>query len=398
MTNHPLLLENRIQDYAWGSKTAIQNLVGKTPDGNPWAELWMGAHPKAPSFVRIDGETVGLDVLISRYPEEILGRKVARKFRSTLPYLFKVLAAAEPLSIQAHPDPKMAAEGFDRENRLGIPITAPERNYRDPRPKPEVICAIEPFYALNGFRPVDEMAKLLVRFCPVSLRSEIDALSRTPVAAGIRALFHTLMTLREDRRHGIIAEVTDNAQSIDLEEARWVEQLHGKFPNDIGILSPLLLNLIRLEPGEAMFLPAGRMHAYLYGTGIELMGNSDNVLRGGLTRKHVDVDELMRVLRFDPAPVEILYPVGKDPGERQYAIPVEEFSLSEIRVDSRNPYAGPEIHSAEIALCMEGQARLINGGNVQLKLGRGNAALIPALAGAYRIEGDARLFKASVPA
>jgi len=389
MIDHPVFLENPIQDYAWGSKTAIQRLLGKVPDGTPWAELWMGAHPKAPSTVRIGGEPIGLDRLIRQYPEQILGHGISRKFDATLPYLFKVLAAGEPLSIQAHPDAATAAEGFDRENRLGIPLGAPERNYRDPWPKPEVICAIEPFIALNGFRPAADVNELLGRFCP----------DLNVGAADLRDLFRTLVTLPEARRELMIAEIARNARANDSEEARWVLRLHEQYPGDIGMMMPLLLNLIRLEPGQAMFLPPGRLHAYLSGVGIELMGNSDNVLRGGLTRKHMDVNELMRVLRFDSAPVDIIAPVEVNPSEWRYPLHVEEFRLAVIRtIGPAQGYDGPDLHSAEIILCLDGHAKMIHGGSpASLGFARGDALLIPAAARGYRIEGTAALYKASVP-
>lgn len=398
VTDKPVQLENQIMEYAWGSKTAIQDLLGKTPDHKtPWAELWMGAHPKAPSCVNSNGQAIALDRVIREHPENILGQSVARRFNSTLPYLFKVLAAEQPLSLQAHPDSTEAAEGFVRENRLGIPIDAPERNYRDPMPKPECICALEPFIALNGFRPAKETVGLLQRFCPVALKGEIEALAASPDAAGIQTFFRALLTLPENRREKVLREAAENADRSESEESLWLRRLHEHYPGDIGVLSPLFLHLVRLEAGQAMFLPAGRMHAYLYGVGIELMGNSDNVLRGGLTRKHMDVEELLRILRFDPAPVERLVPEPVGSCEKRYPLEVDEFSLSVITPRPDIPYAGPKTHSAEILLCIKGEAGLFVGDAPVFHVKKGEAVLVPAAAGDYRIEGNATFYKAAVP-
>ncbi|MGM0451627.1 MAG: mannose-6-phosphate isomerase, class I [Thermodesulfobacteriota bacterium] len=397
-TDQPVILEPQIMDYAWGSKTAIQSLLGKPPGPDPWAELWMGAHPKAPGKIHCDGQTVALDRLIEQAPEAIVGPAIAEKFERTLPYLFKVLAAEQPLSIQAHPDRAMAAEGFERENAEGIPIAAAHRNYRDPWPKPEIICALEPFDALYGFRPPAAMTELLQRFCPASLAAAGKALQRSPDGAGIKTLFETLLTLAQDRKTEVIEEARRNAADIQSEESRWIVRLHDAYPEDIGVLSPLILNLVRLEPGQAMFLPAGCLHAYLSGVGIELMANSDNVLRGGLTRKHIDVGELLRVLQFAPSTPEILEPEPAGPGQWRYRLTVDEFALSVICLAGAKPYAGPAQHSAEILLCVNGTARIFGPETTPpVEMEKGTAALIPAAAGKYRIEGIARLYKASVP-
>lgn len=396
--NQPVILEPQIQDYAWGSKTAIQGLLGKPAGDTPWAELWMGAHPKAPGKICLDGETVALDRAVRQAPEAILGAETAEKFDHTLPYLFKVLAAEQPLSIQAHPDRAMAEEGFFRENAQGIAIDASHRNYRDPWPKPEIICALEPFDALYGFRPPSVMIDLLQRFCPVSLAAVEEAFRFTPDGAGIRTLFETLLTLPQAQRTEVLSEARQNAAQIQSEESRWLARLHDAYPDDIGVLSPLILNLVRLAPGQALFLPAGCLHAYLSGVGIELMANSDNVLRGGLTRKHIDVPELMRVLRFEPATPEIIEPVPDGGAEWHYRLDVGEFALSTIAIADENPYVGPTRHSAEILLCIDGSAQLsCIEASRPVEINKGTAVFVPAAAGPYRIEGSARLYKAAVP-
>lgn len=398
MMDYPILLENQIQDYAWGSKTAIQDLTGVDSNGTPWAELWMGAHPKAPSSAIVNEEKIPLDVLIRRYPEWILGREAARKFNSTLPFLFKVLAAAQPLSIQAHPDRRMAEAGFHRENLLDIPINAPHRNYRDPWPKPEIICAVEPFVALTGFRPASSIIKWFDAVCPEMLSEQIGVLKKNPDQHGIKRMFSSLIRMPADQKKSIIAAASESATKIDAMESEWVLRLMHFYPDDIGVLSPLFLNLIQLEPATAMYLPPGQMHAYLEGVGIELMANSDNVLRGGLTGKHLDIEELMDVVRFDPSPVEILRPIAISTCESYYPADAEEFVLSVVHAETGAECRSREHHGLEILLCMEGAGSIVwMGREHQLALEKGTSVLIPASMGSYRIQGNGMFFKAAIP-
>lgn len=396
----PLAMENTIQQYAWGSKSAIQKLLGIEPDGRtPWAELWMGAHPKSPSRVFLNGEWIGLDEWIRREPEPVLGAGTAEKFGNTLPYLFKILAAEEPLSIQAHPDAEQARQGFDRENRMGIPVGAPHRNYRDPWPKPELICAVEPFGAMIGFRDPAAIEKRLRQFCPQTLDPQARALAGRPDAGGIRQFFHDLMTLEQNRRQEAIREALESARRQDTAEAGWIVRLHEFYPGDIGVLAPLYLNLVEIEPGSAVFLAPGVLHAYLYGTGMEIMANSDNVLRGGLTRKHVDVAELMAVLRFDTDSPQMLRPEPAGPLEQRFATPAREFVLSIIRVSPGRTYDGPPVHGPEILFCLEGMAEAGKpGGKKGVLLKPGRSVLVPAAAGGYAVIGNAVIYKAAVPA
>ncbi len=398
MFSKPLRLENQIQDYPWGSETAIQQLLGDDPGGTPWAELWMGAHPKAPSAVVVKGEKTPLDILIRRFPEKILGPGIADRFNNTLPFLFKVLAAAQPLSIQAHPDKEAARDGFDRENRLDIPINAPHRNYRDPWPKPEIICAIEPFTALIGFREAQSIAQWFETLCPDLLARQIIMLKNDPSASGIKQMFASLMEMPQELKGNTARNVSARAAGIDAPECAWIKRLNRYYPDDIGILSPVFLNMVRLEPYSAMFLPPGQMHAYLEGVGIELMANSDNVLRGGLTGKHMDINELLRILRFDPLPVNILRPVAKSACQSDYPTGADEFLLSVIAVEPGSKCASPDLHGIEILLCMEGAVEIFSGADSPaLMLEKGQSALIPAFTGSYEIKGSGLLFKASVP-
>jgi len=398
METKPLRLKNIIQDYPWGSYTFIQDLLGEAQTETPWAELWMGDHPKAPSKVWVNGQWQPLDVLIARNPEQILGPETARRFNNTLPYLFKVLAAQQPLSLQAHPNAEQAKNGFDREIHEGIALTAENRNFKDDRHKPECICALTPFWALKGFRPISEMVDLFCVACPETLADAIEYLNQNPHANGLQRFFEALMTLPEKKIQRVIGETAANAIANQERnnEFQWIKTLHELYPQDIGILSPILLNLVCLQPGEALFLNSGDMHAYLDGAGIEIMANSDNVLRGGLTTKHVEVEELMRVLNFIPHSLDILTPKTGGACEAVYPTPASEFSLSVIGVNDGH-YQSRQVNGPEILLCTEGQAEIRwNTSDESLTIRKGNSLLVPAAINNYRISGQSRIYKAAV--
>jgi mannose-6-phosphate isomerase len=395
------VLKNTVQNYAWGSLTAIANLLGvSNPTNIPQAELWMGAHPKAPSEVQHNGQWMSLIDLIAKCPEDILGKTVARKFNNTLPYLFKVLAAARPLSIQAHPNSAQAKEGFRRENSLEIPLNAPHRNYRDDNHKPECICALTPFWALCGFRKISTIINYFRAICPKGLKDELLALKKNQTSEGLKHYFSMLLTLDADRRQSIIAEAVSNVRKRVGEDVayEWIMKLSNAYPYDTGILSPLLLNLICLESGQAIFLGAGQLHAYLDGVGIELMANSDNVLRGGLTPKYVDVSELLNVLHFDEREVTLLEPTVKNKYERVYSCPAEEFVLSIIALTENESYIRVNERSVEILLCTAGTAELMDMHSKDiLSLKKGMSVIIPAAVKGYKIEGQATFYNAAVP-
>lgn len=394
-------LKNTVQDYAWGSFTAIPELLNKQgPFDKPQAELWMGAHSKAPSKVKCDDHWISLLEVIEKNPEDVLGRRVAKKFENKLPYLFKVLAATKPLSIQAHPSLAQAKEGFKRENELGIPFSAPHRNYKDNNHKPECICALTQFWALNGFRKVSHMISLIKKVCPNRLKNELDDLEKLPDPRGLKNFFNTLMTMDEDRKKQVTGDAIANAQRFSEYDPafRWMMDLHEQYPGDLGLLSPILLNLICLEPGQAMFLPAGELHAYLNGLGIELMANSDNVLRGGLTPKHIDVQELLRILNFKEREVEILLPEKRKETESVYSTQAEEFALSLISIKKGLSHSSSMDRSVEILLCTEGEATITDTGkDEKIIIAKGASIIIPAIVGKYTIEGEATFYKAAVP-
>jgi mannose-6-phosphate isomerase len=396
------ILKNTVQEYDWGSRTAIPKLLGKRGSFQaPQAELWMGAHPKGPSMVRMGEKWVSLLELIKTNPKDILGKEVIKKFEGRLPYLFKVLAAEKPLSIQVHPNLKQAREGFARENRQGISFNANMRNYKDDNHKPECICALTDFWALNGFRKISNIISLMTRICPNSSAQRLEDLRKQPNSEGLRLFFKALITMEKDRMSQLINEALANAgknpESDDDSVSRWMLHLHSIYPFDIGVLSPLLLNMVCLKPGQAVFIPSGQLHAYLSGMAVELMANSDNVLRCGLTSKYIDITEILRVLNFEEKEVNILSPRKSSNCESIYFSDAEEFVLSIICPRKGLSYKSPQKRGVEIILCTQGRATISGpGDNHSVMLVTGTSILIPASVKRYTIEGNATLYKAAV--
>ena len=399
--NKILILKNPIQEYAWGSKTVIQDLLGITGSKDvPMAELWMGAHPKAASSVLIDGEWKSLDKVIERDPEAILGKDAAKRFYMKLPFLFKVLAIDRPLSVQVHPTFEQARTGFARENSLGIPLNAPNRNYKDENHKPEILCAITPFQGLNGFREIREILALMERIASSSLSEELNHLRMEANTIGLKNFFTALMRMDSPRQSLIVKDAVKAAEKWAGEDQAfyWMVELNKAYPGDIGVFSPVILNLVQLEPGEAIYLPAGELHAYLHGVGIELMANSDNVLRGGLTPKYIDVIELLEIVNFRNRPIKIIKPGRDGMTERTYPTPAEEFLLSMFSVDERTVFTSPQDRSVEVLICLKGKADVKDLGNRELlHLDKGKSIIVPAAVSQYQIEGNATFYKASIP-
>ncbi|MCK5850055.1 MAG: mannose-6-phosphate isomerase, class I [Kiritimatiellae bacterium] len=391
-----LVLQNTVQKYPWGSIDSIPTLLGESNTNNePWAELWMGAHSKAPSVVAIDNTEISLATLIDERPADILGSTTSNRFENKLPFLFKVLAAGKPLSIQAHPNLAQAKEGFARENDAGIPIDAPERNYRDDNHKPEIICALTPFRALRGFRKISEIIRLLDLLDLQDLNTPLENLRSAQDKNGLKQFFNAIMTMDKTDQQKLIADAVKSADNSE-DCFEWIHKLNAEYPSDIGVLMPILLNLVLLEPGQAMFLPAGELHAYLDGTGIELMANSDNVLRGGLTPKHMDVPELLNLLTFTTGAPEILTPKTDTTSEQVYASETPEFMLSVITPDKDSSYMSKKEHSAEIMICTAGEASLIQtNSQATIKIHKGISVLIPAATRQYEIKGNATIYKAT---
>jgi mannose-6-phosphate isomerase len=380
-------LVNVIQRYAWGSLTAIPQLLGAAPDGQPQAELWLGAHPSAPSQTPAGRR---LDALIAEAPQRLLGAATVERFGPRLPFLLKVLAAAQPLSLQAHPSLPQARAGFAREEAAGVPRHAGHRNYKDENHKPEIICALTPFRALCGFRRVSETARLLR-----ALGLDTSTLERQ----GLRAYFEQVMTLPKAAQATLVAGAVERAKTpVPGFEAECSLAVHlaAAYPGDVGLIGALLLNLVTLAPGEALFLGAGNLHAYLEGTGIELMANSDNVLRGGLTPKHVDVPELLSVLKFEDGPAVRLVPRGA--GEAVYETPVPDFRLSRVEVggEVRLAARGPQV-----LLVVEGEVTVSArplphaGAGEGARLKRGESVFIGADEGDVTLSGAGVVFRAT---
>jgi mannose-6-phosphate isomerase len=370
-------LSNQVQPYAWGSRTALPALLGLPETGGPQAELWLGAHPIAPSRTE---SGAGLDAFLAAAPEARLGAATVARFGPRLPYLLKVLAAAEPLSLQAHPSLAQARAGFAREEAAGVPLTAPHRSYKDPNHKPELLCALTPFTALCGFRRVEDTVRFFAALGldTARLRGE-----------GLGGWF--AWVLRE--RPGLELERALAGARAGVEgfepECALAGRLAAAYPGDVGLLGALALNLVTLAPGEALYLDAGNLHAYIEGVGVELMANSDNVLRGGLTPKHVDVTELLSVLDFRDGPAQVLRPTGSP--EAVYETPAADFRLSrlELRGDYAPPRRGPELY-----LVTAGTATARAGAEARA-LARGDSLFVAADDGLVTFSGEATLFRAT---
>ncbi|MDI6098315.1 mannose-6-phosphate isomerase, class I [Actinoplanes sp. NEAU-A12] len=385
-----------IRPYAWGSRTAIAELQGRpTPAEGPEAELWLGAHPGDPSTVPGPDGPVDLIGLIAADPGGQLGDEVVRTFGARLPYLLKVLAAGAPLSLQAHPDADYAKVAYARQE---ADPDAP-KNYTDAHHKPEMLVALTPFEALCGFRRPAVAAEVIGEFQIARLEPVVTALRAGDLAEAVRLL----LTWPADDRNALIDEVVAAARAIPAghehaDSFRLAIDLAAHYPGDPGVLVALLLNLVRLEPGEAIWMPAGNLHAYLNGLGVELMAASDNVLRGGLTPKRVDVDELLRVLRFEVLDDPLLPATPIEPGVDTWTVPVNDFALYRIELDGARPPVEVPAHGPRIILCTAGTVfagQSEDGTPVELQ--PGTAAYVPAGAGAIKVAGTGRVFVAAVP-
>ena len=404
------LLRGALRTYAWGSRTDIAEFTGRqVPAAHPEAELWFGAHPGDPAWLETPGgETSLLEALVAD-PEGQLGLASRARFGDVLPFLVKVLAADEPLSLQAHPSAAQAVEGYLREERLGIPVNSPVRNYRDTSHKPELLVALQTFEALAGFRQASRTIELLHCLAVSDLDPFIDLLNDQSDADGLRALFTTWITAPQPDIDVLVPAVLDGAiQYVSsgatefAAEAKTVLELGERYPGDAGVLAALLLNRITLAPGDAIFLPAGNLHTYLRGFAVEVMANSDNVLRGGLTPKHVDVPELLRVLDFAPTLEAELRPHTRYEGLGLiYETPTDEFAVALLTLDGE--HLGHEVDASsnhdgpQILLCTEGSAK-VHGKGGSLTLDRGMAAWVAADDGPIRLaaETPAKLFRATV--
>lgn len=387
----PLPLQCGVQHYGWGDPGFIPSLIDvPNPRGLPFAELWIGAHPDLLSTVQLQGWRLSLAELIAAAPETVLGPDTHRRFGPELPFLLKVLAARHPLSIQAHPDRAQALAGYQREDAIGLPLSDARRSYRDCNHKPELLVAITDFYALRGFRPL------------AAIEAELNAAPElAPLAAqltathgGLMDLYRWLMECDQDQVDALLTPLL----------ARYRRERHGREPDpcdrrdwlleadrlfstdgrrDRGLFAMLLLNLIALRPGEAIFLPAGELHAYLRGAGIELMANSNNVLRGGLTSKHIDLQSLLATVRIEPGPAEVLQPQQPDApgGPARYHTPAAEFLLERYTLNAgerRTLNGDASAARLRLGLVLDGQVTLDTPSQPPLGLAPGAAFMVPA--------------------
>ncbi len=399
-------LSNTVRPYAWGSTTAIPALLGVAPTGEPQAEMWMGAHPGAPSRITRTGPATAPDAtpgtpqtpteqpltdVIAADPVGELGPAAVEKFGPRLPFLLKLLAAGAPLSLQVHPDLAQAQQGYADEERRSVPIDAPHRTYKDANHKPELICALTPFDGLCGFRRPIEAAETMEALGVDSLKPYADLLRAHPEEDALREVLTAILTADPAQMAETVTAAAAAAERLGGAYAPYARIAHH-FPGDAGVIAAMLLNYVRLQPGEALFLGAGVPHAYLDGLGVEIMANSDNVLRCGLTPKHIDVPELLRIVRFEATDPGILRPEASPSGEELYETPVDEFRLSRFDLSAGGDPVDLTAATPQILLCTAGAPR-----TGDLGLVPGDSVFVPAGEKA-EVSGTGTLFRATVVA
>jgi mannose-6-phosphate isomerase len=388
-----LTLQGVVQHYDWGGHDFIPELLGiENPTRKPFAELWIGAHAKAPSIAEVGGVQEPLDELIAEAPDEILGQAAHARFGARLPYLFKILDVNKMLSIQAHPTLVQAKEGFALENAEGVSIESSSRNYRDDNHKPEIGVALTDFWMLHGFRPLEQIAQTFAQ--TPELGSLMAGFPQRLAEAGhdhearrglLRELYRKVMTMPQEQVDLLLNGLLSRLQAEPLSDKNsadyWALRAAENFPlpgghRDRGIFSIYLLNLVHLRPGEGTYQPAGVLHAYLEGVNVELMANSDNVLRGGLTTKHVDVPELLKILTFEGGTPHVFGGEPVSSHERVYRTPAEEFELSRIALAPGSRYTGEAPYGPKALLALDGSATLTAEGK-STSLARGSIAFVP---------------------
>jgi len=373
-------LVNPVMAYAWGSRDAIATLQGRPAGDGPEAELWMGAHPQAPSRLERDDGSPGeaLDAVIAADPVGVLGERCVDRFGPRLPFLLKVLAAAEPLSLQVHPNAEQAQRGFAAEEAAGIDAAAPNRCYRDPFAKPEMLVALTDFHVLQGFRAASDAAAALEALDVAGLEPLIEALrGRTPTGEVFLRLIEWPAHDRSRLVGAVYAASVAGAAGPADGIARWVSWLALKYPADPGVLGVLLLNYLTLRPQEGLYVRPGQIHAYLHGTGVEILGGSDNVIRGGLTPKHVSAADLRTILDIDAVAPSLISAVPSAGGGQVWSTPQPEFELRRVRIERQQVLApaGPSV-----LLCVEGHLE-VGDSDGSVALGAGESAF--AFAGTY---------------
>lgn len=396
------VLGNPIRDYAWGSTTVLAEFLDREPTGEHEAELWIGAHPTTPSTLH-DGRR--LDEAIAERPAQLLGDRVRQRFGDSLPYLMKVLAVAEPLSLQVHPSGEEARLGYDRENAAGIALGSPERSYQDTSRKPELLFALTRFEGMAGFRDAARSAALL-RLLPVPWAQEtaerlVDGAADVALRSVVNSTLHLagkplarlLTDLGDAARHAEARARRDAGRDTEAARvfARAADLVH-RYPRDPGVLVALLLNNVVLNPGEAMFVDAGVVHAYAEGLGVEIMASSDNVVRAGLTPKHCDVDDLLAITSFTPITPPRWRPAARDGDNCVLQPPVSEFSLTVGRPPlHRLPPTGPRT-----VLVLDGEVT-VSADDERMLLRKGQTVFVGHDDGPLAITGDGRVAVGAVP-
>jgi len=408
----PQLMDNPVREYDWGSTTTLARLQGRTPTGRPEAEMWMGAHPSAPSRLlpahAADGgeAAVRLDELVAQRPGDVLGSMVHHRFGGRLPFMLKILAIAQPLSVQVHPTADRARAAFE-----GAAAAGGEPVYVDPYPKPELLYALEPIDAMCGFRSADEARRLLGLVGGSRMAKLAECLDGDgPMDARMEALFERLVTWPADDRGALVTEVAASCRRLlatagplgapgalaadDRRALTWASRIAVQHPKDPLVAAPFVLDLVQLQPGETLFVPAGAPHCYLYGLGVEILGNSDNVLRAGLTHKPIAVDELLHVVHGGTRPQRDLPETWVSPNEVMWAPGVPEFRLTRVWLTGDAPVtAYPHLAGPQIVLCTAGGVRVGCGGH-EVELTPGRSAFVGATAGPITLSGVGEVFRA----
>ncbi|MGF1758195.1 mannose-6-phosphate isomerase, class I [Photobacterium sagamiensis] len=386
-------MHNVIQDYAWGSTTSINSLFGiANPEGKPQAEIWMGAHVNGCSQIDVAGKATRLIEFIETDKATIIGEETDKQF-GELPYLFKVLAAEKALSIQVHPSKAQAEIGFAKEQEAGIALSAGHRNYKDPNHKPELVYALTPYQAMNGFREFVQIVTLFRCLEIAELHELVVALEDNQNEDGLRQFFEAILSLQGEAKDTAVKGLLAYAEHHkDDTLFALILDLAEQYPGDIGLFSPLMLNVLTLQPGEAMFLDACTPHAYILGTGLEIMANSDNVLRAGLTPKHMDITELVASTRFVPMAADsLLLAPEQSEGGLHYPIPVPDFKFS---VYQNQQDAALKTTSAEILLAIDAPLTVTRSNGETLTIEKGESVFIPTYAGSYTASSTGRFARA----
>ena len=395
-------LVGTIQNYAWGSHDQLAKLLRKpSPSELPEAELWFGAHPMAPSSIEHDGTRRGLDALIASSASTQLGDRAFERF-GRLPFLLKILAVEQPLSIQAHPSAEQALEGFQRERAAGILSNDANANYRDDWPKPELLCPLTEFEALCGFRPVGELVQLFETLGGDCFFSAARTLKNQSETAALHDVVSTWLGARGEVKNALILSglsacaSASNGRGVVADDARLALALAAKNPDDAGVLVALLMQRLTLKPGEGLFVPAGVVHAYLRGLAVEVMASSDNVLRGGLTLKHVDVAELLRLVSFSSDSPQIVALAETNDLERFFDFDVAEFRVSRIGVEPNRHWCSSFRRGPEMLLCVQGNLRMLSPSTPALDLQSGECAWVCADEDVYCAAGQGIAYRVQV--